>query len=80
MNSAKTTAAWLLSILAVVSMAALLLKAGFHEPQVLPLDSSPGVVLWVARDFETALQGLLILGGVFAILMLLNSSMKEVKQ
>jgi len=79
MISAKTVAAGIVSVLLVVLLASLLLKAAFQAPADVPEAKSPGGALWGTRDFETILQGLLILGGVFAILMLLRSSRKEVR-
>ncbi len=77
MSVAKSAAAVILSLLMVGLLAGLLLKAAFHEPDVAPDAATPSSTLWDTRDFETILQGLLILGGVFAILMLLKSWGKE---
>jgi len=78
MSVTKSAAAVILSLLIVGLLAGLLLKAAFHEPAVAPDSATPASTLWATRDFETILQGLLILGGVFAILMLLASLGKEV--
>ena len=80
MRSTKSAAAMILSILVIGTIAGLLLKTAFHEPDVNPDASTPTSTLWDTRDFETLLQGLLILGGVFAILMLLRSSGKETER
>jgi hypothetical protein len=80
MSSSKTAAAVILSVLVVILILSLLLKASFHEPANAPDGASPGSVLWESRDFETILQGLLILGGVVAILMLLRSSKAEAQR
>jgi hypothetical protein len=77
LSAAKTAAAGMLSILFIVSIASLLLKVGFAEPAASPEAASPGGTLWDVRDFETILQGLLILGGVFAILMILRALRRE---
>ncbi len=78
MSVAKSAAATILSLLMVGLLAGLLLKAAFHEPDMDPETSAPASTLWETRDYETILQGLLILGGVFAILMLIGSSGIEV--
>jgi len=80
MSSTKSAAAMILSVLVVILLASLLLKAAIHEPAAAPDQAGPGTVLWESRDFETILQGLLILGGVVAILMLLRSSKQEVQR
>jgi hypothetical protein len=80
MRSAKTVAAGILSLLVVALLISLFLKTTFHEPHATPQSASPGGTLWDSRNFETILQGLLILSGVFATLMLLRSSTKETKQ
>ncbi len=80
MSVAKSAAAMILSLLLVGLLAGLLLKAAFHEPDMNPEAATPASTLWDTRDYETILQGLLILGGVFAILMLIGSSGKEAKR
>jgi len=80
MSSSKTAAAVILSVLVVLLMLSLLLKVAFTEPVNPPDQAAPGSVLWESRDFETILQGLLILGGVVAILLLLRSSKAEVQR
>jgi len=77
MSTMKTASAAIIAILMVIVMAGLLLKASVLGPVDQPLSPNPGDYLWDARDFETILQGLLILGGVFAILMLLRTSRRE---
>jgi len=77
MSAAKTVLAGVLSLLIVVLTASLLLRAGLTEPLTSPEATNPGRALWETRDFETILQGLLILSGVFAILMLLKATKQE---
>ncbi len=80
MGVAKSAAATIISLLVVGLLAGLLLRAAFHEPDVAPEAATPASALWDTRDYETILQGLLILGGVFAILMLIGSSGKEAER
>ena len=79
MSVTKSAAAVILSLLIVGLLAGLLFRASFSEPERSPDPTAPSSTLWDVRDFETILQGMLILGGVFAILMLLRSSGKEVE-
>jgi len=76
MGVSKSAAAIILSLITVGLIAGILLKASLHGPEARPDADVPASTLWSVRDFETILQGLLILGGVFAILMLLGSSGK----
>lgn len=80
MNGSKTVAAVILTLLLIIFLASPLLKASLAAPEEAPQPSNPSEVLWSQRDYETILQGLLILGGVFAILMLLRASRREVRE
>jgi len=42
-------------------------------PATAPAGQNPGVAMWDARQFETILQSIILLGGVVAILLLLGS-------
>lgn len=77
MTVAKTASAAIIAILLAGVMGGVLLKASVSGPVNPPLTPSPGEFLWESRDYETILQGLLILGGVFAILMLLKTARRE---
>lgn len=79
MNASKSAAAALLSLILVMFLVPPLLRAGFKEPAEFQASTSPSEALWIERDFETLLQGFLILGGVFAILMLLRTARKGVQ-
>ena len=80
MSASKSAAALILSVLVVGLITGLFLRAAFQEPATDPDAAAPTSTLWDTRDFETILQGLLILCGVFAILMLLRSSGKEAER
>ena len=80
MSLAKSASATIVSLLVVALLSGLLLKTSFHEPDVAPDAVTPAKALWDGRAFETLLQGVLILGGVFAILMLLRSSRREAER
>ncbi len=42
-------------------------------PATAPPGANPGTAMWDAREFETILQSVILLGGVVAILFLLGS-------
>ncbi len=55
----------------------LVLVAALPETLVFPASApagvNPGIAMWDARQFETILQSIILLGGVVAILLLLGS-------
>ena len=49
------------------------LPSAISWPSVAPGGPSVGVAMWQERTFEILIQGLILLGGVVAILLLLGS-------
>lgn len=76
-NVAKNAAAGILCVLIVSLFISIILRPSLEEPESISETVAPALVLWEDRDFETILQGLLILCGVFAILMLLRAARLE---
>ena len=79
MNVHKTAVAAVLSILLTLFLVSPLLKAGLQEPSAPPVALGPSEALWTERGIETLLQGLIILSGVFAILMLLRGAKRVMR-
>jgi len=77
MNGGKTIGAGVLSVVFILIVAFVLIKTSHVEPSLVPEITYPGDVLWNTRNFETILQGFILLSGVFAILMLLRASRRE---
>ncbi len=71
--NAKGLAAGLVAIAFGTLFTAALLPAALSWPAAPPLGTGVGTALWETRTFEVLLQGIVLLGGVVAILLLLGT-------
>ncbi len=71
--NAKGLAAALVAIAFGALFTAALLPAALPWPVAAPAGTGVGTALWERRTFEVLLQGVVLLGGVVAILLLLGT-------
>jgi len=70
--NAKDACAGLLGILFLGIFIALVVPPVVSWPAIIPVSPGVGAALWKGRTYETLLQGMIILAGVFSILLLLG--------
>jgi hypothetical protein len=70
--NAKTACAGILGSVFLVIFIALIVPHALSWPMVTPVSAGIGAVLWKGRTYEVLLQGIIILAGVMAILLLLG--------
>ncbi len=71
--NAKTLAGAILAIAFVALFTAALIPAAIAWPATPPTATGVGIAMWETRTFEVLLQGVVLLGGVVAILLLLGT-------
>ncbi len=69
----KGLAGVLIAIAFVTLFTAALIPAAISWPAIAPASGGVGTAMWETRTFEVLLQGLVLLGGVVAILLLLGT-------
>ncbi len=69
----KGLAGVLIAIAFVALFIAALIPAAISWPAIAPASGGVGTAMWETRTFEVLLQGLVLLGGVVAILLLLGT-------
>ena len=70
--NAKSAAAFAVAVLFLILFIVILGQSVPVLPVTPPFPASAGTALWNGRTFEVILQGLIILSGVVAILLLLK--------
>ncbi len=71
--NAKTLAGALIAIAFLTLFTAALIPAAISWPAEAPAGTGVGTAMWGTRTFEVLLQGIVLLGGVVAILLLLGT-------
>ncbi len=70
--NAKNTCAVILGIIFLAVFIALAVPGARPLPAIPPVPAGIGTALWKGRTFEALLQGMIVLAGVLAILLLLG--------
>jgi len=71
--NAKTLAGALVAIAFGALFTAALIPSAILWPAAAPAGTGVGTAMWETRTFEVLLQGIVLLGGVVAILLLLGT-------
>lgn len=74
---AKSLLAGFLAAAFLVLILAAVLPASLRWPLLPPAETQIGLALWSVRTYEVLVQGLLLLGGALAVLLLLGRHVPE---